>query len=395
MSELWIRFADPDFAAFDWWRFDGDAENPVSEGHGQGEDLARLERASLCRVFLPQSRLLSLRAKLPPRASRQQLQAIGYALEDQLANDVDDNHYAIGAQQPDGQLPVVVIERSLMDRLLQRLREARMQCDALHAEMLLCPVPPADCRATLCERPGGWLLRLSEDEALALPPELLDDSLKLLLGAGSDAAGLACCASTDPSVPDELQKECKTLDCRPRRDLLSDRAVNLLQGDYRPGSRWRERVRAWRPALALLLLLIFVSLSLAGLDWLNQKRQLAEIEQQQWALIDRYLPGAAHRGDPKRLLVQRLADFQKGARGNELVDLLSQFAEAWSAHSGVDLDRLVYRDGELVLDLETPKLRTLEQLQETLKNQDRNFRIENLDIGPSKTRARLILGGTS
>ena len=239
------------------------------------------------------------------------------------------------------------------------------------------------------------MLRLSEDEALALPPELLDDSLKLLRGAGSDAAGLACCASTDPSVPDELQKECKTLDCRPRRDLLSDRAVNLLQGDYRPGSRWRERVRAWRPALGLLLLLLVVSLALTVLNWLNQKRQLAEIERQQWALIDRYLPGTAHQGDPKRLLVQRLADFRKDARGNEPVDLLSQFAEAWSAHSGLNLDRLVYRDGELVLDLEIPKLRTLEQLQETLKKQGRNFRIENLDIGPSKTRARLILGGAS
>ena len=394
MSELWLRFADAEFAAFDWWRFDGDGETPVAEGHGEGEDLASLEAASLCRVFLPQPLLLSLRAKLPPRASRQQLQAIGYALEDQLANDVDDNHFAIGAQQSDGGLPVVVVERTIMERLLQRLREARLRCDALHAEALLCPVPPEDCMATLCERPGGWMLRLSRDEALALKPQLLDEGLELLSGGRPDVR-LACCASIDRSVGGPRLADCEALDCRPRRSLITSRSVNLLQGPYRPGSRWRERVRAWRPVLVLLSLVLVVSLTLTLLDWLDRQRQLTDLEQRQWALIDHYLPGVSHHGDPKRLLVQRLAELQQGARDNDLIELLSQFTEAWSAHSGLRLDRLVYRNGELVVDLETPKLRTLEQLQETLKQQQRRFRIENLDIGPSKTRARLILGGAS
>jgi general secretion pathway protein L len=249
VSELWIRFADPDFDAFQWWRFDADGQGPGSRGEGQGDALAGLEPAATCRVFVPQTLLLTLRARLPPKASRQQIQAIGFAIEDQLANDVEDNHYATGPQQADGSLAVVVIERAAMDRLIERLRAARLRHDFIHPEMLLCPAPGDDAFACLCAAPGGWLLRLDEAEALAVPDTLLADSLPWIRssrGMGEEAA-LDCCATVN--LPDSFGPSCREIRCEFSPKMLSGTAVSLLQGDYlpaaagvsdsSPGDRWR------------------------------------------------------------------------------------------------------------------------------------------------------------
>ncbi len=394
MSELWVRFVDEDFDAFEWWRFE-DGQRPRAEGKGQGEALGQLDPAATCRLFLPQSLLLALSARLPPRASRQQLQAIGYAIEDQLANDVEDNHYAIGSQDEEGRLPVIVIRRVLMDRLLERLRAARLRCDALHAEMVLCPPPGEGRMATLCAGADGYLLRLSSEEALTLPRELLAQGLDWLAASqGREDLSLDCCRELDPPAVEGRSLDCRPIDCSPDRQGMGA-AVNLLQGDYRPGSRWRERLRPWRSVAGILLALLLVLLVSALIERWQQQQTLQSIRQQQWALIDRYLPGQEHRGDPKRLLVKRLAETRQRPGQSGLLDLLADLAATRSAFPDLKIGRVLYRNGELVTDLEAPRLKIIEDLEQKLKQQALAFRIENLDIGPDRTRVRLILEGSS
>ncbi len=389
MSELWIRFADAEFDAFDWWRFDADDRQPSASGQGQGDALSRLEAASTCRVFVPQTLLLTLVAQLPPRASRQQLQAIGYAIEDLLANDVEDNHYAIGTQQEDGRLPVIVIERAIMDRLLERLRSSRLRCDAIHPEMLLCPEPEEGSRAALCTAPGGWLLRLSANEALSMPQDLLRDGLDWLAAGAKESLHLDCCRETGPDLPGI---DCRPVDCAPDRDRING-GINLLQGDYRPGSRWRERLKPWRPVVILLLGVLLLWLASTVVDRWQQQRRLEQLQAEQWALIDQYLPETPHRGNPRRLLIQRLGALREQAATTGPIELLSDFAELKRGFPGLQIGRVLYRKGELVIDLEGPQLKLFEDLERQLKQRQVAYRIENLDIGPKKTRARLILGG--
>ena len=395
MSELWIRFADPDFHAFQWWRFDAGDQTPGSRGEGQGEALAALEPAATCRIFVPQPLLLTLRVQLPPKASRQQIQAIGFAIEDQLANDVEDNHYATGSQQADGSLAVVVIERTVMDRLLERLRAARLRHDFIHPEMLLCPPPGDEAFACLCRSPEGWLLRLDAAEALAVPDALLADSLSWIRasrGAGDDAR-LDCCEAVH--LPDSHPVSCRKTSCEISRKMLTDPAVNLLQGDYRPGSRWRERLKPWRSVALLLAGLLLVLLAATVVERFRDERHLRELQQRQWALIDRYLPQTPHKGDPKRILVQRLSAAGPSSSSAGPVELLADFAGIHSGFPQLEIGRLLYRGSELVVDLEAPQLKVFEDLEKKLKQRQLGYRIENLDIGPSKTRARLILGGSS
>jgi len=394
VNELWIRFADADFDAFDWWRFAGDSEKPADSGQGRGDELAALEAAAVCRVFVPQTLLLSLTVQLPPRASRQQLQAIGYAIEDQLANDVDDNHFAMGPQQESGAVAVVVIERAVMDRLLERLRSARLRCDFIHAEMLLCPEPGNGVLACLCPSPSGWLLRLSRAEAMALSTEMLSETLSWLVARAGGTSAVACCDGSSAALSGLPDLDCQLVDCRPDRERTKS-GINLLQGDYRPGSRWIERLKPWRPVFYLLAIWLLLWLAASVIDRVQMQRELDNLRQQQWALIERYLPGTERRGDPKRLLVERLSSARSQAGKNGAIELIAEYAGIQAEFPKLKARRLLYRDSELLVDLEGPQLKLFESLERKLRQQGVRYRIENLDIGPQKTRARLILGGAS
>jgi type II secretory pathway component PulL len=145
----------------------------------------------------------------------------------------------------------------------------------------------------------------------------------------------------------------------------------------------------------LLSVLLLVLLVTAVAERLRDERRLQALQQQQWALIDRYLPQTPHRGDPKRILVQRLSAVGQSSSSSGPVELLADFAGIRRDFPQLEIGRLLYRGSELIIDLEAPQLKVFEDLEKKLKQRRLGYRIENLDIGPAKTRARLILGGSS
>ena len=67
--------------------------------------------------LLPAGDVVTLDAELPARAGAKLLQAVPYALEEQVADDIDDLHFAIGARAADGRTPVCIVARSLMQSI--------------------------------------------------------------------------------------------------------------------------------------------------------------------------------------------------------------------------------------------------------------------------------------
>ena len=58
--------------------------------------------AASCIILVPSNDCLVTTVALPTRQRRQQLKAIPFALEEQLADNIDDMHFAIGDRREDG-----------------------------------------------------------------------------------------------------------------------------------------------------------------------------------------------------------------------------------------------------------------------------------------------------
>nr|MDQ2696253.1 type II secretion system protein GspL [Pseudomonadota bacterium] len=98
---LIFRFAAPD--QVEWLRPGGAPEA------GSLADLAA--RAGGLRPVLtaPAEAVLLTSARLPGRQRGTWLKAVPFALEDNLAEDVEDLHFAVGAPPPGGEVPVAVV----------------------------------------------------------------------------------------------------------------------------------------------------------------------------------------------------------------------------------------------------------------------------------------------
>ena len=77
-------------------------------------------------VLVPGTDVLLAEPDVPVKAGAKLPQLVPYALEEQLADDIDDLHFAIGKRSGDShRVPVAVVTRALLDEWLATLRGAR------------------------------------------------------------------------------------------------------------------------------------------------------------------------------------------------------------------------------------------------------------------------------
>src|SRR5258708_22016699 len=86
-------------------------------------------------VLVPGTDVLLTEPEVPTKAGTKLHQVVPYALEEQLADDIDDLHFAIGKRAADSQrTPVAVIRRSLMDEWLTSLKSSGLDPESMYTE---------------------------------------------------------------------------------------------------------------------------------------------------------------------------------------------------------------------------------------------------------------------
>ncbi|CAA2962773.1 Hypothetical predicted protein, partial [Olea europaea subsp. europaea] len=94
-------------------------------------------------VLVPSTDVLLTEPEVPMKAGTKLQQVVPFALEEQLADDIDDLHFAIGKRAGDSlRTPVAVIRRSLMDEWLVSLRSSGLEPESMYTESDLLPQNP-------------------------------------------------------------------------------------------------------------------------------------------------------------------------------------------------------------------------------------------------------------
>ncbi|HAQ86352.1 MAG TPA: type II secretion system protein GspL, partial [Pseudomonas sp.] len=194
---------------------------------GEGEDgwmpLAEvIERASAAvTLVLPAEVCSAFAVNLPTRKARWVNQALAYAVEELLAESVDDLHLTHGDALEDGRRRVIVIRRQLLADWLQDLKTLGLTIVAIHVD------------ADLLPRDGTQLLFIEDRALLGGSPEarLAFESTQWPHLVGQCPAPHHGHGTLDvgPAPLDDYQQ----LD-EPYRFLASGRAaaLNLAQGDF-------------------------------------------------------------------------------------------------------------------------------------------------------------------
>ena len=394
---LYIRLGGGDQVT---WLLDDD-RSEVREG-----TLAQAAPAAAGRqvvVLVPAADVVLARVQVPTRNRSRMAAAVPFLLEEQLAADVDESHFALGERDAAGQVAVAVVARTRMDLWLARFNEAGVQPDQMVPDLLLLPYHAGEW--SLLFEPGGVLVRSADQGGLGIDAanagfmlqralaesEIKPERLRVWRVEGVPVA----------VVPEELGVEIgdEALLVPPLTFLAAQahdpHAINLLQGRYSRSERLGRLWRPWRPVAVLLAAWLVLQL---GIGFFHN-RQLAA---QQAALRDEieqiYLqtfPDARRVVDARAQMEQRLKALRSGGSdAGDFIKLLAAVSGPAAALGGVSIDNLSYKDGEITLALNIADLQRLDQLKERLAAETHmDVEIQSATSGANGVSAHLQIKG--
>lgn len=336
-----------------------------------------------CRVLVPGTRVLLTQAHIPTRNPRALRRALPYALEDQLADDVETLHFVPGARHVDGSLTVAVVAHTHMTAWLDAVRKAGMEPDQVVPETALLPTE-AGAWVLWLEGDEGWLstgegmgFTMERDNAAFLLRRRLQEApedgrpkqLKLLRHgpARPEDDALRALGDTDALTVQVVETSSSLLEHLiahwPSRPPL-----NLLCGPYSPKDSLDHLWRPWR--LAAGVLLAWVVIQFVGLGWNLQslRAEQAALEERMVEVYQQTFPGGRI-VDPRRQMETALRGLSSGPDGihSDLQDLLAQAAPALADAEGLSIQGLRYQAGRLDLDLHLADLQGLDRLKQQLE----------------------------
>jgi general secretion pathway protein L len=357
---LVLRIADP----YSWviTGADGGRLGPVATGNLA--DAAAIARERQVVVIAPGSSVTLARPELPVRSGAKLAQVVPYAMEESLAGEVENFHFAIGATAEDGSTQVAAIRREELRSWVDVLAAAGIEPQAIVPDTLCLPDNPGKIVAVIDS--GLLLVRVPGSLPVALDAEPITESFTLAGLEGEDRHVQLFVSQHDwqhsREMIEALREVTGSLDLQILPDgalpLLASAAVrpgtlSLMQGEFMRRTGWRAEWQRWRVAAILAVAALALHLGVRGYDLVRlhgeERRLDAAIEQA--ARIA--LPGAERIEDARAQVEQRL----RGAGSGNPTGLLAQLAAVGGALAGAPgpkLESLGWREGALELQVVAP-----------------------------------------
>ena len=334
MEQLLVRLGSRHEDPVQWLVWSGGEQEIIASGElPDASQLTTLkERAGQRAVIAlaPASDVLLRWVTLPPRASRKVLTAIPFMLEDELAQDIHKQFFAMGPKKGDQQA-VAVVSREKMDEWQQWLSDAGLFCDKLIPDALAVP-----------HTPGAWSVLTIGDALLVREDEWqgMQGELSWLLPAFASQL-----RRSDTLVPVKNYSDIDLVSI-PNADIqqtelelpmhiLATEAVktdsNLFQGDYRIKRKKAGQWHQWRVAAVLAVVALTTSLIDKGVSIYQLKQENARLSAQIDQVVKAGFPGLGPYRDLRLKIRSEMASMEQGGGGASMLVMMDQLTNAFSS----------------------------------------------------------------
>ncbi|UCB53990.1 MAG: type II secretion system protein GspL [Thiotrichales bacterium] len=389
--------ATPDQATWSHASNEGELTSRITSGSLQ--DAAVVAQHHKTVVLLDSSNVHLNHVQLPTSNRQKMLRAVPYALEEQLAEDIEDFHFVIGKTDPGYGTPVAGIRKDTIENLLSVFQQADISIDAV--------IPDAICTPAA---PGQWSVLIYGDKALLQYGDLIGtvidtNNLSLLLQARLSKA---------ESKPEKIA--CFYLDGEDPESLLTDidaeieviklaynthplvvfcgeynkaRSLNLLQGAYKPRRKSSGQWYRWRLAgsMAAVWLILYLGINLFELNKLKSRNN--EIGYQIESIYKKSFPGSKRIVNPRVQMEQKLKELRGGggSQGSQFLALLSRSVPVISSQKDIKVQSIDFRNNRMDIGLTGTNLQSVETLNRQL-SKDTKLKAEITSATSEKNSAK-------
>lgn len=369
---LLIRFAPDDMETVTWLRLDADGQ-PASELQAGLVEQATAG-AEGCRVvvLIPGTDVTFTEAEVPTQSRQRVQRAVPFALEDQLADEIEDLHFVIGPRTDSGAYPVAVVRREKMDAWLAALMSADLNPQLMLPDVLSVPLVA-----------GGWSLLLDSDIAVlrngpwsgyAMEADLLPALIQIAADDDETPDAIHCytCTPVRSSILDAI----RIIDEGCEEDVMQVLAsgytgsepMNLLQGDYSRSEQLSRLLKPWRASAALLVAGIVLYLAQLGIEYAQLEKVRTALATEMEQVYRGAFPDSRKVVNPAVQMKQKLAALlgEQGKGGTGFLTLLSKAGSVLHIEKGIEISGASFRDGRLDVEVQATDLQTLDRLKQQL-----------------------------
>lgn len=350
-------------------------------------------------LLAPGERILLTSTELAIKQTAKLRKAVPYALEDQLSEDVEDLHFALGPRIESRQT-VAVIERSLLEYWLERFSDHHLTPRAVVPDILMLPW-----------QDGSWFVGIDEQRALirtgqatgfSCEPENLQILLEAALAEVEEQPSsihLWQCGGS-ATLPGWSSESPKLVRHRCNGSLLQLLAqgidlrntINLLQGEYSTQTDLIKGLKPWRWAAGLVLILFGLGYTSNLIERKQLENQRSQLIQQSEQIYRKTFPGVKKVVNPRVQMEQRLKQLRGGDTKSQspFLELLTRSGKIISTTPKVKLEGLRFRNRQLDLKVSAATLSALDALKTRMQNDAAlNTELLNADSGQGKATGTL------
>ena len=348
-------------------------------------------------MLVPATSVLTLTVDIPIRGGSRLLAALPFALEENLAEDVEKMHFAAGTRRESGRVPVAVVSHLQMSEWLEQLADAGISAAQIVTES-----------HGLARIPGTMSLLVAKDQILfndggdnefamqgVKPRDVL--AVAGVLGDTSDSSVsdpddapaprhlLVYCEPEDEQrFTDDwnsLRQELASVDINLLPDgilprlavtVAAGQGINLLQGRYGEKTGFATVFQPWRYVAMLLLTLGLVGLGGKAVDYYRLVQEEAALKAQ-FALEEREIrPGDTREIVDPMGTVNSIRRSLGGPTASQVfLPSLLALGRALQQHATAEIEAISYRAGVIDVRLTAPDVATLDSIQKLVSDSGR------------------------
>ena len=320
--------------------------------------------------------ILNTSIKIPSKNDEVIRQSIPFALEEELANDIDDNHFAY-QQHADQICDVSIVTKKIISELSTIIHDNGLYCQQLYSELAI--VPFHEQATTFCIL-ADYVLISEGHSGTCIDQQQVSKYLKLSdhhkqVVYADKLLKLADNAAIQFNKVDTTLLFAKTL----FKHIETNKAINLFQGEFSQSIDHKKAKNSWRKPiiLSLLLLLSWLLINLSQIWKLNSR--IDSLKQDQSALLLKLIPNASQveQNDPYSAILSRLKISQNQVSSDSVgfVNALSYLGQTLQQHPTIQVQSLRLRNNKVEIKLIAENVTLLNQFQASLAQNALTMRI--------------------
>jgi len=391
-------------AAAEWMVMDGSGARRSNVQSGPLDLAVATAAGRKVIVLVPGTDALLAEPVLPVKSGAKLAQVVPFALEEHLAVDVDDLHFAVGKRESRPGTPVAVVSHARMDAWLALLANAGLNADAIYPETAALPETP-NAITLLIDGPRVYVRR-SDTRGAVLDVQPLIEALQLALASGEEAREHVTIYLSEDDYERERELlegmreftaslQLKLLPDGPlpllAANIVKDGGVNLLQGRYQSNRKLQLSFAPWRYAAVLALVFLASHIGLKSWQYFHYKSQEARVDDQIGQLYQQLMPGAPlpDASAARRMVESRLNQLRGSGPVSGMMTTLAALGEAMGQVANTNVESIAYTNNTTHLRVLAPSVAELDRIRQVASERGLDAKIESETPRDAKREGRL------